>query len=88
MDYQTIYNKAPIGVAKRAKKLGIPVISISGSLGHNFSVVHEHGIDAASSITSKPMTLEEASQNAPELIASATEQALRYLKTGVSVFQN
>ena len=88
MDFQTIYNKAPIGVAKRAKKLDIPVISISGSLGHNFSIVHEHGIDAASPITSKPMTLEEAFKNAPELIASATEQALRYLKTGVSVFKN
>ena len=88
LDFQTIYNKAPIGVAKRAKNLGIPVIAISGSLGKNFSVVHEHGIDAASPITSKPMTLEEASKNAPELISSATEQALRYLKTGVQVFKN
>tara|TARA_Y100000590_G_C15717607_1_gene1012388 strand:+ start:1736 stop:2899 length:1164 start_codon:yes stop_codon:yes gene_type:complete len=88
LDFQTIYNKAPIGVARRAKSLGIPVIAISGSLGENFSVVHEHGIDAASPITSKPMTLEEASQNAPELISSATEQALRYMKIGSKVFKN
>ena len=87
LDFQTIYNKAPIGVAKRAKHLGIPVIAISGSLGENFSVVHEHGIDAASSIISKPMTLEEASKTAPELIASATEQALRYMKIGSHVFK-
>ena len=87
LDFQTIYNKAPIGVAKRAKHLGIPVIAISGSLGENFSVVHEHGIDAASSIVSKPMTLEEASKNAPELISTATEQALRYMKIGSDVFK-
>ena len=87
LDFQTIYNKAPIGVARRAKHLGIPVIAISGSLGKNFSVVHEHGIDAASSIISKPMTLEEASKTAPELIASATEQALRYMKIGSHVFK-
>ena len=88
LDFQTIYNKAPIGVAKRAKKLDIPVIAISGSLGKNFSVVHNHGIDAASPITSKPMTLEEACKNAPELISSATEQALRYMKIGAYVFKN
>ena len=87
LDFQTIYNKAPIGVARRAKHLGIPVIAISGSLGKNFSVVHEHGIDAASSIVSKPMTLEEASKNAPELISTATEQALRYMKIGSDVFK-
>ena len=87
LDFQTIYNKAPIGVARRAKHLGIPVIAISGSLGENFSVVHEHGIDAASSIVSKPMTLEEASKNAPELISAATEQALRYMKIGSDVFK-
>ena len=87
LDFQTIYNKAPIGVARRAKHLGIPVIAISGSLGENFSVVHEHGIDAASSIVSKPMTLAEASKNAPELISAATEQALRYMKIGSDVFK-
>ena len=87
LDFQTIYNKAPIGVARRAKHLGIPVIAISGSLGENFSVVHEHGIDAASSIVSKPMTLAEAAKNATELISAATEQALRYMKIGSDVFK-
>ena len=33
------------------------------------------------------MTLEEASKTAPELIASATEQALRYMKIGSHVFK-
>ncbi|MBM3945126.1 MAG: glycerate kinase, partial [SAR202 cluster bacterium] len=68
-DFQTIYKKAPIGVAALAKKRGIPVIAISGSLGERFQLVHEHGIDAAAAITTAPMTLEEASAHAFELIA-------------------
>ena len=86
MDFQTVYNKAPIGVARRAKAKGIPVIAISGSLGEGFTDVHEHGIDAALAITSSPMTLDLASKRASELVASATEQALRLMEVGGKVF--
>ena len=86
MDFQTVYNKAPIGVARRAKARGLPVIAISGSLGEGFTDVHEHGIDAALAITSSPMTLDLASERASELVASATEQALRFMKLGGTVF--
>lgn len=86
MDFQTIYDKAPIGVARRAKVRGIPVIGISGSLGKNFTDVHRHGIDAASAITIAPMSLEEASQKAPDLITSVTVQSLRLMKLGADVF--
>ena len=54
LDYQTIYSKAPIGVAERAKRRGIPVIAIAGTLGDRYRLVHEHGIDAAVSITNAP----------------------------------
>ena len=86
MDHSTIYNKAPVGVAERAKKLGIPVVGISGSLGAGFQDVHEHGIDALAAITPGPMTLDEASERAAELISNATEQALRFMKAGSQVF--
>ena len=86
MDHSTIYNKAPVGVAERAKRLGIPVVGISGSLGAGFQDVHEHGIDALAAITAGPMTLDEASERAAELIANATEQVLRFMKAGSRVF--
>ena len=86
MDHSTIYNKAPVGVAERAKDLGIPVVGISGSLGAGFQDVHEHGIDALAAITPGPMTLDEASERAAELIASASEQALRFMRAGSHVF--
>ena len=86
MDHSTIYNKAPVGVAERAKRLGIPVVGISGSLGAGFQDVHGYGIDALAAITPGPMTLDEASRRADELIANATEQVMRLLKVGVRVF--
>lgn len=86
MDHSTIYNKAPVGVAARAKRLGIPVVGISGSLGSGFQDVHDHGIDGLSAITSGPMTLDEASQRASELISNTAEQVMRLLNVGGQVF--
>ncbi len=84
MDFQTVYNKAPIGVARLAGERGIPVIGVSGSLGDGFTDVHEHGISAAVAITHAPMTLDEATDRAAELIASATEQAMRLVSVGAA----
>ncbi|MEI6006983.1 glycerate 3-kinase [Klebsiella quasipneumoniae] len=50
MDSQTVGGKAPIGVARLAKKHGIPVIGIAGVLGDGVEAVHQHGIDAVFSI--------------------------------------
>ena len=82
MDFQTVYNKTPIGVARLARRRGIPVIGVSGSLGERFTDVHEEGIAAAVAITRAPMTLAEASEQAAELISAATEQAMRLIRIG------
>ena len=66
VDFQTVYNKAPIGVAKRAKRFDIPVVAISGGLGKGYEMVHEHGIDAAVAIPSGPMSLDESSERAAQ----------------------
>ena len=50
IDSQTIGGKAPIGVARIAKKYDIPVIGIAGVLGDGVEAVHQHGIDAVFSI--------------------------------------
>jgi len=86
VDHSTIYNKAPVGVAEHAKRHNIPVVDISGSLGRGFHDVHEHGIDAATAITSRPMSLEEASSQAHELISDAAEEMMRFMLVGARVF--
>ena len=86
LDFQTVYNKAPIGVAWRARERGIPVVAISGSLGQGFEDVHAEGIDAVASIVCAPMSLEEASTRGGELIADATAEAMRFMKVGGRIF--
>ena len=85
MDFQTVYNKAPIGVARIASEHNIPTIAIAGLLGSNFKVVHEHGIRAATSIVNGPMTLEEASERAFELISDSVEESLRFISVGMDL---
>ncbi len=83
-DRSTIFHKAPVAVAQKAKTVGIPVIAISGSLGDGYELVHEHGIDAAFSILDCCMTLEDAMSDTAELVTKATEQACRALRVDLA----
>lgn len=83
-DRSTIFHKAPVAVAQKAKAIGIPVIAISGSLGDGYELVHEHGIDAAFSILDCCMTLEDAMSDTAELVTKATEQACRALRVDLA----
>ena len=78
-DRSTVFNKSPIAVAQRAKRRGIPVIGIAGSLGAGFREVHEHGIDAVFSLVNRPMSLKAAMEDTERLVAIATEEACRAL---------
>jgi len=73
IDEQTAYGKAPVGVAGRAKRFSVPVIAIGGSVSSDYSAVYEKGIDAVFSITTRPMTLEEAYRVAEENIEMTTK---------------
>lgn len=64
IDSQTVYGKTPIGVAKAAKKYGVPVIGLAGSLSQDSDVVYEHGIDALFSIVPGITTLPDAFEHA------------------------
>ena len=85
MDFQTVYNKAPIGVARIAREFNIPTIAIAGLLGQNFTVVHDHGIRAATSIVDGPISLEESSERASELISNSVEESLRFISVGMDM---
>jgi len=62
IDKQTIYGKAPIGVAKIAKKYNIPVIAIAAIIGDDADIVHQHGIDNLIKVSEPPINI-----NAPKL---------------------
>ena len=68
IDGQTIFGKTPIGVARIAKRCGVPVVAIAGTLSKDSHVVHEHGIDAVFSIVPGTVVLEDAYKYAREYI--------------------
>ncbi len=82
LDGQTARGKAPVGIAQRAQKHGVPVIAIAGSLGPGASDVYAKGVGAAFSIVPRPMSLEECLQDARALLADASERALRAVRLG------
>ena len=82
LDFQTAFGKTPIGVAKVAKADNIPVIAIAGGVGEGADAVYEAGIDAMLSIVQAPMSLEDAVEDALQLIADTAEQAARLVAIG------
>jgi glycerate kinase len=79
MDWQTAYGKAPIGVARAAKSLGIPVIAICGSFGKGIDRVLDAGIDAYFLALSRPVPEEELPRVAKSMLTNCAEQVGRLL---------
>lgn len=80
IDEQTAYGKVPMGVAKRAKAQGIPVVAIVGSIGGDVSNLYDLGLDSIISIVNKPMTLEEAMVNGYELVKQTSQAVMGLYK--------
>lgn len=82
IDYQTASGKTPMGVAQEAQKRGIPVFVLAGSIGSGIDTLYDYGIHSVSSIMNRPMSLAEAMEQAPDLLAQAAEQVLRTYLAG------
>ncbi len=77
LDGQTVSQKAPIGVARRAKAQGLPVIAVAGSLGAGHREVLSRGIDLVEAASPEGAPSPGSVAEASALLADATERALR-----------
>lgn len=79
LDFQTAMGKAPVGVAKLAKKFDIPVLAFAGSVTKDATECNKNGIDAFFPILRGISTLEEAmkTENAKQNLTDTAEQAFR-----------
>lgn len=82
LDNQTAMGKAPIGVAKLAKKHGAKVIAIAGCTTPDAVKCNEEGIDAYFSIVNKAMAIDEAmkKENATQNMIETTIQIFNLIK--------
>ena len=83
LDAQSAMGKAPVGVARLAKKHQKPVIALAGCIGNGATLCHEQGIDALFPIVRTPLTLAEAmdKSTAAKNLADTAEQIARLVKT-------
>jgi len=77
IDRQTLYGKVPFGVAKIAKRYGVPVIAIAGNVEDGAYMLSKYGIEAIFSTTPRIMTLAEIRKNPGQLITNTVEQIMR-----------
>ncbi|WP_265455853.1 glycerate kinase [Enterococcus sp. HY326] len=77
LDSQSLEGKAPLGVARLAKKFQLPVVAIVGSYQGDISGVYPMGIDLVIAAIHRPQTLIEALDSVSENLAAAGETAIR-----------
>ena len=84
MDEQSAAGKAPVGVARRAKRYGKPVVAVVGGRADNLDAVYGQGVDLVLPVCRKPMSLGEAlgMQEAVANLACAGEGAARAYDLG------
>ena len=84
LDGQTAMGKAPVGVARLAKKHDIPVIAFAGSVTKEAVACNQNGIDAFFPILRGVVTLEEAMkpENAKANMTDTVEQVFRLMNMG------
>ena len=83
LDSQTACGKVPVGVARKAKAFGLPVIAIAGEIANGYQAVYQQGIDAVFSIAPGPISFSQSTEMAEKLITDVAERAIRLFMCGV-----
>jgi glycerate kinase len=81
LDASSLSGKAPVGVAKLCREVGIPCIAMAGSVELEAEKKLREIFAAFFSICSGPMGLDEAMKRAPELL---TYQGMNVLKARIA----
>jgi len=80
IDSQSLQGKVPIGVAKRAKKAGVDVIAVVGTIGSDIDAAYQLGITAIFSINPEPVPFEVAKLKSEGNLTLTMDNILRLLK--------
>jgi len=85
IDGQSAGGKAPVGVARLARRFGKPVIAIGGGLAPDADAVHAEGIGAVFGAVSRPCTVDEAVRDAAANLRAAARNVAAALRIGMAL---
>lgn len=81
IDQQSLRGKVVIGVARRAKAAGVPVVAIVGDVGDNIGDVYEAGVTAVFSINQQAIPVSEAKKRSEQDYRFTVSNLFRLLQT-------
>lgn len=82
---QSVRGKVPVGVARLAKKYGIPVIAFTGCIGPESEKVYEQGIEAIVPIAPGPISLAESMSQVEILLEETAFRVAKLLRIGSKI---
>jgi glycerate 2-kinase len=77
LDAQSVCGKTPVGVARIARRLGVPTVVLAGSLGDGYTLAFDEGVTTALAITAGPESLEQAIAHTAARLTAAAEAVMR-----------
>ena len=80
LDSQSLRGKVVVGVARRAKKLGVPVVALVGGADYDVEAVYAEGVSAVFTTNRLPQPLAELAPHSDENLSFAFENILRAMK--------
>ena len=84
-DASTVYDKAPMGVSRKATAHNVPTVILAGRLGKGYEELYKHGISAVVCIADRPMTFDQSLSRTEELLEAAADRTMRLIKLGASI---
>ena len=84
-DASTVYDKAPMGVARKAKVHNVPTVVLAGSLGEGYEELYNHDISAVVCIAARPMAFARSLARTEELLEAAADRTMRLLRLGAAI---
>lgn len=87
IDAQSLDGKAVIGVARRAKALGIPVAVIAGDLGENIERVYDEGVSFVLSTNRVANEFEKVRHRSAEDLSICADTLMRIIETVMNITQ-
>lgn len=78
IDRQSLRGKVVIGVARRAKAAGIPLVAVVGDIGDNVEAAYDTGVSAIYSINRVAVPFREAKPRSKSDLALTMDNLMRY----------
>lgn len=79
IDTQSLGGKVVIGVARRAKRLGVPLVAVVGDIGDGIEQAYQEGVSGVFSINRVAVDFKEAKQRCKSDLSLTMDNLMRFL---------